>query len=479
MTCQFLVAAVVVSSVVAGACAQAPSSPATQPAAHGPDILRTPTTEQILRHRFSDDDERLLDEIQRTCHHYFWNAVGQPAGLVRDRLKAPIASVAAVGFQLAALPVAVERKWIAHAEGRERAESILLALYDRTDNKTYGMYLHFPDHNTGGRSAEAWTSEISTVDTALLLCGGMVAASYFKGETAALVDKMLAEANWKRFAVAEGGFIAMAVDPADPSDPNSGKAFSKASWWNSGSEEHLVYFLAIGSPTPDHAMPPEWWYKLGRTVKAWKDGPPFVVNVNGSLFNYFFAHCYIDFRGFEADDPSRFGLTGPRVDWFENSRRAILTHRARNIELADRYKTLSAERWGLSACVGREGYIVPELAPSTMDVDNAFEGTIAPYAAGSSIPLTPAESLAALRAFRHLKTPGGKPVWTDPADGGYGLWDAFNLDQDYVSDDIVGIDHGPMLLAIENARTGLVWKLFMEHPLARRAVERMRWQTRQ
>ena len=101
---------------------------------------------------------------------------------------------------------------------------------------------------------------------------------------------------------------------------------------------------------------------------------------------------------------------------------------------------------------------------------------MAPYAAGSAIMFTPRESLAALREFRSLKDRSGKLLaWRDPADGGYGLVDSFNLDQQHASDDTIGIDVGPMLLAIENVRTGLVWDLFMQHDVARRAVQRLRF----
>jgi hypothetical protein len=163
------------------------------------------------------------------------------------------------------------------------------------------------------------------------------------------------------------------------------------------------------------------------------------------------------------------------VDWWENSRRAVLTHRARCIELSDRFKTLSPNIWGLSACVGREGYIVPQITPNLSNEDKLYEGTVAPYAAGSAIMFTPAESMAALRVMRDLKDKNGQPLtWRDPTQGGYGFVDAFNLDQKYASDDYVGIDQGPLLLAIENARTGLIWRLFMQSETAKRAGERLR-----
>jgi hypothetical protein len=124
---------------------------------------------------------------------------------------------------------------------------------------------------------------------------------------------------------------------------------------------------------------------------------------------------------------------------------------------------------------GRENYIVPETKPSLFDKDEWQDGTVAPYAAGSAIMFMPEESVAAMRAYRDLQNDlGASLVWRDPLHGGYAFADSFNLDQDKTCDDNVSIDVGPLILAIENARTGLIWELFMKHPLAQRAVERLK-----
>ena len=115
------------------------------------------------------------------------------------------------------------------------------------------------------------------------------------------------------------------------------------------------------------------------------------------------------------------------------------------------------------------------MCPNGSNADKWFEGTVAPYAATAAIMFTPRESMDAIRAFRDLKDPGGKPVvWRDPKVGGYGFADSFNLDQGFASDDYVGIDQGPILLGIENARTGLIWKLFMRSEAAQRSVRQLR-----
>jgi hypothetical protein len=439
------------------------------------DILRSSETTAAMEYRFSPADEKLLDETQQACFRYFWVEVGTPSGLAKDRLKAPVASIASVGFQLSGLAIGVERKWITRVEGEQRARTILRTLLERTDNKKFGVYIHYPDLNTGGLSKEGFEILPSTVDHALLLAGAITAGEYFGSDVKALADRMVAETNWKAFAVAPGGYLTMGWAPDDPNTLSGPGKFTELKWDLASDEERLIYFLGVGSPRPDYRIPPEMYYQLKRFERQHKDMSPFIVSWPGALFTYFFSHCWIDFRTLGADDPSRLKVDRPRVDWFENSRRAVLTHRQRCIELGAKYKTLSADRWGLSACVGRNGYIVPEVRPNLSNNENVFAGTVAPYAAGSAIMFTPAESVVALRAFRQLRDERGKPlVWRDPADGGYGFVDAFNLEERYACDDYVGIDHGPMLLAIENARTGLIWRLFMGSDTARRAVERLR-----
>lgn len=440
-----------------------------------PDILRVADT-PAPPYRFEAADAALLDEIQHACFQFFWKEVGDPVPLVRDRLKGPVSSIAAVGFQLSALPIGVERRWITREAGAQRAGAILRALVERPDNKRFGIYLHYPDLNTGGPTDSGYELVASTVDHALLLAGALTAGAYFEGPVRELAERMEADSDWRAFATAPGGLLSMGWRAKDVKNIPGDGEFLTHHWYVASDEERLVYFLAVGASRAEFAVLPERYYALRRVAKAHRDLPPFIVSWPGCLFTYLFSHCWIEYAAFGPDDPARFGGTGPRVDWFENSRRAVLTHRQRCIELADRYPTLGPDRWGLSACVGREGYIVPEVRPNLSNDDRWHEGTVAPYVAGTALMLTPAESMAALRAFRALKDDQGRPlVWHDPAAGGYGLVDAFNLSQGYVCDDYVGIDHGPLLVGIENARTGLIWKLFMQTPTAKRAVERLGW----
>jgi hypothetical protein len=442
------------------------------------EVRRTAETEQATQYQFSEEDGALLDTIQRGCFRYFWDEVGTPSGLAKDRRTTEVASVAGVGFQLSALPIGVERGWITREQGEQRALSILRTLTQRDDNRWQGVFLHFVQKNDASVSTGSHKNEASTLDHALLLAGAVPAAKYFGGEVAELVDVMIAQTNWRAF-LSPQGFISLGWQPHDNQNMKGDGALMPADWHVASDEERLLYFVAAGAPAPEHAVAPDTYYRLRRSVEAHGNLPPHAVSPTGSLFTYFFSHTWIDYRRLSADDPKAFGVDAPRIDWFENSRRAVLTHRQRCLEAAPQYATFSRDRWGVSPCMGYDDagestYLVQDVTPNLSKRDEWGRGTVAPYAAGCAIVFAPQESLAALKAFRELKNRAGQPlVWRDPDHGGYALADSFNVDEDRAVDDNVAIDVGPMLIAIENARTGLVWRLFMEHELAQRAVQRL------
>ena len=429
-------------------------------------------------YRFTEEDQRLLDEIQKGCFQFFWNEVGSPAKLVKDRKLAEICSVAGVGFQLSALPIGVERGWISRQAAEQRAIQVLSHLVERTDNKKFGVYLHFVDHNTGGHVASAPQVQASTVDHALFVAGAMPAAVYFGGRVSEILDEIQQQADWKRFQDPETQQITFGWRPIDSAKLDGEGKFRPWTWKWASDEERLVYFLATGCPVPEYRVPPTGYYALDRRVMQHGDMPSFVGSWNGALFTYFFSHCWINYRDLQTDHPQSFGSDQPPVDWFENSRRAILTHRQRCIEMGAEFSSLSQDRWGLSPCNGfrengKSTYFVPSIRPNIADEENWCFGTVAPYAAGTSIMFTPKESMRALREFVRLAKQNPHVGWDDVDQGGYGLPDSFKLTQGKATHDTLAIDAGPMLLGIENARTGLIWRLFSEHPVAKHASQRL------
>lgn len=439
------------------------------------DIIRIDSPE----YTFSAEDELLLDSIQRGCFNYLWQEVGETGKLAKDRRTTVVASTAGVGFQLSSLPIGVERGWISKDEGRKRAETILRTLEKADNNRRWGVFLHFVQANDA-RLYPPYDNEISTVDHALLLAGAMPAAVYFGGDVAEAVDRLAAATQWPKFQLPDTGFLSFAWEPDVNTDVSGTGKLMEHSWRLATDEERLIYFVAAGTPDERYAVDPAMYYRLERHVDRLNDMQPFVVSWNGALFTYFFSHCWINYYELTADNPGKFGVSAPRVDWLENSRRATLSHRQRCIEYASKFKTLAPNRWGLAPCMGYitgnsgTDYLVPDIFPNLSGIEQLHEGTVAPYAAGSVIMFTPQESMDALREFRYLTDASGKPLtWQDPTQGGYGFVDSFNLDQGKACDDNVAIDVGPMLLAIENVRTGLIWRLFMQHDIARRAVSRL------
>ncbi len=444
-----------------------------------PAVVASEASVAAWNYQLSDADEVMLDKIERGCFQFFWNEVGTPAKVAKDKTSDTVGSIAAVGFQLSSLPIGVERGWITRAQGEQRATTVLRSLLERSDNKKYGIYLHYVDADTGGQPDYSKTKHryelmASTVDQALFQAGAMTAASYFGGEVAELVDCVVNDADWRAMYDPEAGLMTFGWRAATDAGVSGPGGIVPSRWRVASDEERLVCFLAVGTTNDEHAVPPATYYRLERVLKQHGDLPPYVVSWNGALFTYFFSHCWIDYRHLAADNPRALGVEAPAVDWFENSRRAVLTHRQRCIDVSDQHPTLGENRWGLAPCAFRDHYFVHEVQPSIHGEDQWYDGVVPPYAAGSAIMFAPAEGLAALREYMSLTDADGQPlVWRDPAEGGYGFVDSFHLDPPYGHDDNLGIDQGPMLLAIENVRTGLIWRLFMQHPAAQHAVQRL------
>jgi hypothetical protein len=458
-------------------------APALGASADDTTIEATPESEVAWSYKISDEDAAILDKIQRGCFLYFWKEVGAPAELAKDKSSDTISSIAAVGFQLASLPIGVERGWISREEGAKRAVTVLKSLVERDDNKKFGIYLHYVDKDSGGlpdfsKTKYRYELHASTIDHALLQAGAMAASTYFGGDVEVLTNQLIRDANWRAYQSESGGFLSLgwrATTDAGLAGPGN---FESWKWTRAGDEERLIYMMGVGSEG-EHAIDPAAYYKLERNVQRHGDMQPYVVSWNGSLFIHSFSHLFVNYRQLGPDDPKAFGVEQPRVDWFENSRRAALTHRQRCIEVSAQYPTLAHNRWGLAPCSYRDTYLVHEVMPNLSGQDVWFGGVVPPYGAGSAIVFTPQESMDALREYMSLKDPEGRLlVWRDPDHGGYGLVDSFTLDPPYAHEEYLGIDQGPMLLAIENARTGLVWKLFMQHELAKKAVERLQLKPR-
>jgi hypothetical protein len=397
------------------------------------------------------DDDAFIDLVQHTAFDYFWYEANPANGLVKDRSSDPsLSSIAAVGFGLSAITVGIDRGWISRAAGRTRVLTTLTFLWESphgpaVDATGYkGFYYHFLDLHTGRR---AGMSELSTVDTALLLGGVLHVQQYFDQDNAAeaqirtLADALYRRVEWPWMQVRAArlchGWL-----------PETG--FLRYDW-GGYNEAMILYLLALGSPT--FPIGPEAWTAWTSSY-VWQTHYGHAFVVFPPLFGHQYSHVWIDFRGRQDAYMRDKGL-----DYFENSRRATLANRAYAMANPQGWVAYGENVWGLTASDVPASYKARGAPPAESD-----DGTITPTAAGGSFAFTPRESLAALR---HMYATYRTQIW-----GPYGFKDAFNPSRQWFALDTLGIDQGPIVLMIENFRTGRIWQAMMAHPAIQRGLAR-------
>ncbi len=409
------------------------------------------------------DDDALLDQISRAAFHYFETQIDPGSYLTLDKNVADKISVAATGFGLSALIVGAERGWMSRDEAEKRAFTMLDTLLSHTNNRVHGMFFHYLEGD-GSRSTKGYEDVTSTIDTALLLWGALSAGEYFEGRVREAANRMMDEVNWDAYANKSRKMVAMAYNP--PAQRYDGL------WDYYTDEAILVTLLGIMAPRESFRLDPGFYYGFKRERKTYMGIPDIICTWPGALFTYTFAHCWIDFKALGSDNPAALGFNADlQADWFDNTRKAVRANRAFCVALSDRYKTFGENAWGLTACSGPGGrYLVPG-SPPCGGSSNPEGGMVAPYGAGMSVPFEPELALAALRNFYTMPDEKGrKRLWRDEFDGGFGLVDAYSIDLDFLSDEIHGINHGPMLLLIENYRSGLLWRTVMKNERVRNAL---------
>jgi hypothetical protein len=416
-------------------------------------------------------DDALLDLVSRRAFDYFGSRAHPATGLFQDRAwNVEVSSIASTGFGLAALGIGAERGWITRREAALRTEKVLTTLFrapqgpDATGVAGYrGFYYHMLSLRTGLR---AWDSELSSIDSAILFAGILFSAGYFdanepvESSIRSLAESILGRVDWNYMLDAARKQFWMEWRP--------GRGYA-AHWDYYTDEAVLVTLLAIASGDISTNV----FYAWKREVGTY-GGQAIVESWWGSLFTDFFAQCWFPFESIGRDSLG--------TDWFENSRRAALANRRFCIVHSAAYGTYGPESWGLTSCFGPGGYNGGKspsygsrpLGDPSPGLPN-HDGTVAPYGAGSSIVFfskNPSEnfSVQALKNYC-LRFPR---LW-----GLYGLKDSYNLGasadslDDWYADDYVGIDSGPMLLMIENYRSGLVWLSMTKNASVRNALCRI------
>ncbi|MFT3780529.1 MAG: glucoamylase family protein [Nibricoccus sp.] len=433
------------------------------------DILgnESPLSSEVSDNLHPANDDALLSMVEEACFRYYWEAAHPNAGLAPEVLPGDenLIAIGGNGFGVMALLVAIERQFITRAEGVERVTKILRFL-SRAD-RYHGVWSHYVDGRTGKTIPlfGAYDNGGDLVETAFMIQGLMAARQYFDRDEPAerdirnTITQLWRDVEWDWYR----------------QNPNSDVLYWHWSpdhgfiinhpliGWN---ETMIVYLLAIASPT--HPVPASLYHsgwaglsdvhvRYRRNWSRTTDGDRY-VNGNsyygiklevgeGNGSDLFFTH--FSFLGF---DPR--GIHDRYTNYFQNNRNIALINRAYCIDNPRKFVGYGPDCWGRSAGINVHG---GRALPRD---DN---GTINCMAALSSMPYTPAESLAALKHFyRDL----GPKAW-----GIYGFHDGFNETQSWFEANYMALNQAPITVMIENHRTGLVWKKFMSNPEIRPALD--------
>jgi hypothetical protein len=327
---------------------------------------------------------------------------------------------------LSGLCIAAERGWQSRPAAVARAETTLRWFAERMPHE-HGWFFHFVNLQTGARE---WQSELSSIDTALLVAGVLTVRQCFSDDPEIV---KYAETIYRRVDFQ----WMLAGDPNLLSHgwkPESGFLKSR---WDHYCELMILYALALGSPTTP--IPESAWQQWTRPSMTF--GPFTYVSGPDPLFVHQYAHAWIDFRG------RRETATG--IDWFENSVTATRAHKAFCLGLVSQFPGYSENLWGITASDSQKGYVAWGGPP----LHDAIDGSVVPSAAAGSLMLAPEITLPVIREMRRR--------FGDRVYGRYGFADAFHPTSGWVNPDVIGIDLGITLLSAENLRTGHVWKWFM------------------
>lgn len=389
--------------------------------------------------------EALVDSLQYKGFQYFWNEANPSNGLVKDRsTPGSPCSIAAVGFGLSSICIAIDHDWVTREDGADRVLTTLQTFWNGPQSEMAGafmgykgFYYHFLDMTTGLR---VWNSELSTIDTALLMAGVIDAKQYFDGvgatetEIRAVADSLYNRVDWD-WARASGIGVRLGWNPES--------GFSSFGNWVGYNEAMIIYIMAIGHPV--HPIPASLWFTW-TSGYTWNTHYGYELIQFPPLFGHQYTHCWVDFRSIQDGYGAFRGLT-----YFENSRRATFAAREYCIANPGGWTGYGPNLWGLTASDEPGGYSAHGAPPAQND-----NGTITPTAAASSIAFAPEIVIPALHNMYDTYQAN---LW-----GPYGFKDAFNLTANWWATDYLGIDQGPIVMMIENWRNGSVWSRFMQEP---------------
>lgn len=430
--------------------------------------------------------DALISDTQLRTFKFFWETTDATRGLAPDYApEASPASIAAMGFALTAIPIGVEHGWVTRAQATERVLNTLAFLRDAPQGSAtqgvtgyHGFYYHFLEMNSGTRFHD---SELSSIDTALLLMGARACAQYFNGsdgnETSirTITDELCERVEWRWFQNGTPG-ICLGWRPET--------GFMTTNW-HGYNEAIPLFLLALGSTA--NAVGPEAWADwLSTYPQSWGTLEGIEHLTFGPLFGHQYTQVWVDMQGIKDPYMSAKGL-----DYFENSRRAVLSQRAYASANPLAWQGYGADIWGLSASDGPADAILSYRGESRQfhtyagrgvnlnSANNYDDGTLTPTAPIGSLPFAPELAKPAIAAMYQRY---GSAIY-----GRYGFLDSYNPSFQYdvplqsgrlvsglgwVDTRYYGINQGPIVAMIENQRSELFWRLSRTDPVLRRGLTR-------
>ncbi|MEO8748396.1 MAG: glucoamylase family protein [Rhodanobacter sp.] len=422
-------------------------------------------------HAFTAAESKLLQKLQVDAFRYFTENANPQTGLVADSTKpGAAASIAATGFALSCYPIAAERGWLSRKQAVDSTLKTLRFFRDSRQGKDAkatgykGFYYHFLDMQSGKR---AHGCELSTIDTALLLAGVVVAGEYFdrksaaEGEIRSLGKELVERVDWA-WTLDKNGEVNQSWTPAD--------GFRRADW--EGYTEAMLTFV-LGAASIAHPLPREA-YEQDADRYEWHHNAGLEWIHATPLFIHLFPQAWLNLRGLKDGFVSKHA----DIDYAENTRRAIAVQREYAQLNPFNYAGYGRDIWGLSACEGPDGEQTlrngqkqqfPGYAARGVTA-GPDDGTLVPWAAAACMAHAPEAALAGVRAM--LKTypralRDGQFVGAInpslPGDSAAG----------WVAPACFGIDQGLVVMMIENARSGLVWELTRNSTTIKRGLKRL------
>jgi hypothetical protein len=388
-------------------------------------------------------DDQLLEEITKSGFQFFWEQADATTGMVKDRALAAgndsrtVSSIAATGFGLTALCIGAQRGYQANSDITSRVRSTLEFTLNQLPQQN-GFFYHFVDMTTGAR---AFNSEVSSIDTAILLCGVLMCRQYFPDTQIQSLATQIYERVDFNWMMNGGTTLSMGWTP------ENGFLLAR---WDTYSELMMLYLLGMASPT--YPIPTGSWAAWSRPTYTYQ-GLTYISS-GAPLFTHQYSHAWFDFRN-QKD---------AYVNYFQNSVTATMAHRLFCISLASQFTDYSENLWGITSSDSRNGYTAWGGPPALGPID----GTVVPCATAGSVTFLFPQTIQVLRWIR-----GHYPAaWQR-----YGYVDAFNPLSGWYDADVIGIDVGIAVLMAENERTQLVWNTFMKDPAAQNGMALAGFQT--